>query len=61
MTLSSKHSNAPQSKTDKRFLGIPTPLPVAILMVWIFPKQQNYLFVYLFIATTMSFLASDLH
>jgi hypothetical protein len=27
------------------------------LMVWIFPKQQNYLF----IATTMSFLASDLH
>jgi hypothetical protein len=25
-----------------------------------FPKQQNNLFVYLFIATTMSFLASDL-
>jgi hypothetical protein len=39
--------NAPQSKTEKRFSGIPTPIPVAILTVWIFPKQQNYLFVYL--------------
>jgi hypothetical protein len=37
---------SPQSKIEKGSVaGIPTPIPVAILTVWIFPKQQNYLFV----------------